>query len=199
MFSNPLMIILHPASQWQHFANRSEKEFKAIIPYLLLMAAIPSTAWYYGTTETGWSVGDGEIVKLTHESATYISMLLYVAMVLSTCVIGYIVHWMAETYDAESSVMKGIGLTALTATPFFVLGISGFYPVLWFDLLLLIIGICWSVYLLYQGIPIAMKIPQDQGFLYASALVAAGTIIMVCLLVATTILWSNGFQPVFAD
>ena len=33
--------------------------------------------------------------------------------------------------------------------------------------------------------------------MYASALVAVGCVILILMLVATTILWSNGFQPVF--
>ncbi len=199
MFSNPLMIIFNPLPEWRRFSERSESEFKAIIPYLLIMASLPSIAWFYGTTEIGWRIGDGDLIKLTTESATRIAIALYVAMIICICSVGYAVHWMAETYNAQSSLMRGIGLTALTATPFFILGLSGFYPHFWADLILFIVGICWSVYLLYKGIPIAMKIPEDQGFMYASALVAVGCVILILMLVATTILWSNGFQPVFMD
>ena len=193
------MILVSPMSQWQRFSERTEGEFKAIIPYLLIMAIIPSAAWYYGTTEIGWHIGDGDNVKLTQESAFRIACALYVSMLISVSVIGYAVHWMAETYNATSSIARGIGLTALTTTPIFLLGLTGLYPLFWVDLVLFIVGISWSTYLLYKGIPVAMKIPADQGFMYASALIAVGCVILICLLVATTMLWSNGFQPVFMD
>ncbi len=199
MFSNPLTIICNPDAEWQRFSDRTENEFKAILPYLLLMAIIPSASWFYGTTEIGWRIGDGDNVKLTSDSALRIAAALYVAILVSISAIGYAVHWMAETYNAQSSIARGIGLATLTATPLFVLGFSGLYPHFWLDLVLFIVGISWTTFLLYRGIPIAMKIPEDQGFMYASALASVGCIILISLLVATTILWSNGFQPVFID
>lgn len=199
MFSNPITIMTNPNNEWKKFAARSEGEFKAIIPYLLLMAAIPSASWFYGTTQVGWHIGDGDNVRLTTESALRIAAALYVAILIGVSAIGYSIHWMAETYNAKSSIARGIGLTTLTSTPMFILGLTGIYPLFWVDLILFIVGISWTAFLLYRGIPIAMNIPKDQGFLYSSALASVGCVILICFLVITTILWSNGFQPVFID
>ncbi|MCK5880312.1 MAG: DUF1282 family protein [Sinobacterium sp.] len=199
MFSNPINIILNPTSEWQRFSERSEREFKAIIPYLLIMAIIPSASWFYGTTQVGWHVGDGDNVKLTQKSAFGMAVALYIAILIGISAVGYAIHWMAGTYNAKSSVARGIGLATLTATPFLLLGFTGLYPLLYLDLILFIVGISWTAYLLYHGIPIAMKIPDGQSFLYSSALAAVGGMLLICLLGATTILWSYGFQPVFID
>lgn len=199
MLTNPLQLLLSPTRYWQVFAQAPETRFKSFIPYLLIMAIIPSVAWFYGTTVIGWQIGDGDLIKLTADSALRIAVVFYVALVLSIMAIGYAIHWMAVTYGSKTTALKGIALASLTATPFFVLGVTGFYPMFWLDLILGIVGISWSTWLLYKGIPAAMGIPEDQGFLYASAVVAVILVIFLVLLGATAVLWDTGFLPVFAD
>jgi hypothetical protein len=199
MLANPFSLLFNPEKHWFSFANKTDKEFSSVIVYLLVMALIPSACWYYGTTVIGWQVGDGDTIRLTEESAMQIAVVLYIAMIFCISALGYSVHWMAKTYGAESSILKGIALTSLTATPFFLFSVSGLYPIIWLDMILGIIASSWSVYLLYTGIPAAMHIPKDQGFLYSSALVAVALTIFIVLLTATAILWGYGIVPVFAD
>lgn len=56
-------------------------------------------------------------------------------------------------------------------------------------------GVSYSVYLLYTGVPILMKIPEEKGFIYASSVVTAGLVLLVALMTGSVILWSNGFGP----
>ncbi len=200
MLINPLTLIFNSQRQWQELSIASSAKLWSFVPYLLFMAIIPSLSWFYGTTRVGWIIGDGDLTKLTHQSAAYIAIAMYVAVVLCVCAIGYSVHWMAATYgSSDSSIIKGVALTSLTTTPFFILGLTGLYPVFWIDFLLGIIGVCWSTYLLYTGIPIVMKISQDRGFMFASALLSVALVIFLVLLGATAILWDMGIIPVFAD
>ena len=83
--------------------------------------------------------------------------------------------------------------------PLFIAGGVGFYPILWLDMLVGVFAVCWSTYLLYTGIPIVMGIPETRGFLFASAVVGVSLVILVCLLVATTLLWEWGAMPAFTD
>lgn len=200
MLINPLTLIFNSQRQWQELASAPSSKLWAFIPYLLFMALIPCVAWFYGTTEVGWTIGDGDLIRLTPESAAYIAIAMYIAILCCVSAIGYSVHWMAATYGgSNSSVIKGISLTALTTTPFFLLGLTGFYPMFWVDFVLGIVGVCWSTYLLYSSIPVVMNIPQDRGFLFASALTAVASVIFMVLLGATAILWDMGIIPVFAD
>ncbi len=144
-------------------------------------------------------VGSGEVVRLTEGSALQLVIALYLAMLVSLGIIGYFIHWMSETYGSESSIIKGMVVASYTATPLFLAGLSGFYPLFWFDLLLGIAALGWSVYLLYIGIPAVMRIPQERGFLYASAVVGICMVIFMALMGTTVILWDMGLTPVFTD
>jgi hypothetical protein len=104
MIVNPAGFLFSPHKQWQQVANLNTSQFSPSILYPMLMALLPSIAWYYGVAEVGWTVGDHEdITRLTRESALRLVVAFYFAMVLSIAAIGYAIHWMAETFGSESS------------------------------------------------------------------------------------------------
>ena len=200
MIQHTFGLLVRPSAQWRTVADLPESSFRTLILYPCFLAILPAVAWYYGTSRVGWTVGDqGETIKLTIESARQISILFYLAMLGSVAVIGYFVHWMSDTYGANSTLTKGIVIVGLTCTPLFIAGLVGFYPLLWIDLLIGVAAVSWSVYLLYLGIPIVMGIPEERGFLFSSAVVGVALVILICMMVGSVILWEYGAAPAFTD
>ena len=200
MIQHTFGLLTRPSAQWRTIADLPEDSFRTLLLYPCFLAILPAVAWYYGTSRVGWTVGDqGETIKLTVESARQITVLFYLAMLASVAVIGYFVHWMSDTYGANSSLTKGIVIVGLTSTPLFIAGLVGFYPVLWIDLLIGVAAVSWSVYLLYLGIPIVMGIPEERGFLFSSAVVGVALVILICMMVGSVILWEYGAAPAFTD
>ena len=200
MIQHTFGLLVRPSAQWRTVADLPESSFRTLILYPCFLAILPAVGWYYGTSRVGWTVGDqGETIKLTIESARQISILFYLAMLGSVAVIGYFVHWMSDTYGANSTLTKGIVIVGLTCTPLFIAGLVGFYPLLWIDLLIGVAAVSWSVYLLYLGIPIVMGIPEERGFLFSSAVVGVALVILICMMVGSVILWEYGAAPAFTD
>jgi Yip1 domain len=200
MIQHAFGLLVRPSAQWQTIADLPPSSFRTLLLYPCLLAILPAVAWYYGTSQVGWTVGDhGDTIKLTVASARQISILFYLGMVGCVAVIGYFIHWMSDTYGADSSLTKGIVITGLTSTPLFIAGLVGFYPLLWVDLLIGVAAVSWSVYLLYLGIPIVMKIPEERGFLFSSAVVGVALVMLICLMVGSVILWEYGAAPAFTD
>jgi Yip1-like protein len=54
---------------------------------------------------------------------------------------------------------------------------------------------CYSVYLLYSGVPIMMNIPEEKGFIYASSVVTCGLVLLVSIMAFSAIMWSLGLGP----
>ena len=72
--------------------------------------------------------------------------------------LGWLVHWMAATYAAaRSTLAHGIAIVTYTATPFFIAGVLGLHPALWFDITVGVVIACRCLYLLYVGVPIVMQ------------------------------------------
>jgi len=88
-------------------------------------------------------------------------------------------------------------LSAYTATPLFIVAVFAVYPVLWVLMLAALAAIAHAVYLLYQGIPIMMHIPKEQGFLYASSVLTASLVVLVASVAGMIILISTGLSFTF--
>lgn len=192
-------ILTHPDKEWEAIRSDKESTSKLYIGHVLFLALIPALAAYYGTTEVGWRVGDGELVKLTQASAAQLCVLFYVAMLTGIYIIGKFIDFFAATYGVGEHEHKGVALAAYTATPLFLLGIIAVYPVLWVNMMVGVIAVCWSVYLLYEGLPILMKIPEERGFMFASSVLTVGLVMLVGLLAISVVVWSVGFGPVFVS
>ncbi len=200
MLQHSLGIMTKPAAEWNRLAELSENSRSLMLLYPMVWAILPAVAWYYGTTQVGWTVGsDGDVIKLTADSAKLISFLFYAGMISCVAAIGYFIHWMSETYGADSSLTKGILIASICSTPMFLAGAVGFYPILWLDMLVGVFALSWSTYLLFTGIPVVMRIPETRGFLFASAVVGVSLVILICLMVATVMLWEWGATPSFTD
>lgn len=192
-------ILFDPRSEWDRIREQSGSVIGHYIKYVIIIGLLPPVAWYFGSTEVGWTLGQREI-RLTPESALEIMVLFYISILVGIGVLGYMVHWMSETYEAHTSTLdKGVAVAAYTCTPLFVISAIGFYPILWLDILLGCSAAAYTVYLLYIGVPIVMQIPKERGFLFASAMVAVGLVMCAALLAATVILWSLGAMPVFVE
>lgn len=199
MIQHTFGLLVQPSAQWQRIAQLPENSFRTLLLYPWFLAILPAVAWYFGTTHVGWTVADGDPQYLTQQSARTLCILFYLTQIICLSVIGYFIHWMAETYGAESSITKGIIIASLAATPMFIAGLSGFYPILWLDMLIGIFSVCWAVYLIYLGIPIVMGIPEERGFLFSSAVMGVALVILICLMAGAVILWDFGAAPAFTD
>lgn len=192
-------LFAHPEEEWKTIHKERCSIGRCYCTHVLLLAAIPPLAGFIGTTQIGWSFREGEVVKLTLSSAATIAVLYYITVLVAVFTIGKLIHWMGQTYGAEQDLPQSIGLAAYTATPLFLIGIMGLYPVLWLNFLLGLPALAYTVYLLYTGVPIMMGVSKDRGFLFSTAVLAVGLVALVAVLAATVALWSMGIGPVFTS
>ncbi len=193
-FINAVRLLFTPVRGWRAIADAEHSLPAVLLWQTVPMALIPAVCWYYGVTRMGWQVA-GETMRLTADSALPLCILFYLAMIAGVLFMGFMVRWMSTVYGKESSFATGVGLISFTATPFFVSGFMGLYPLLWLDITLGVAVACYCIFLLYRGVGPMMKVPPDRGFLYASALFAVALVAFVGLLTATALLWEFGPAP----
>jgi hypothetical protein len=192
-------ILTHPDREWESIRTHHESTSKLYLGHILAFALIPTVSAYFGASEVGWRIGDGEVVKLTQSSAAQLCVLFYAAMISGIFILGKFIDFFALTYGVDESEHNGVLLAAYTATPLFIVGATALYPDLWMNMIAGVIAVCWSVYLLYEGLPILMKIPEDRGFIFASSVLTVGLCMLVGLLAISVIIWSVGFGPVYTS
>ncbi len=184
-------LMAQPKDEWKSIRDERCTIGKCYCSHVLLLAAVPAIAYFIGTSQVGWVIG-AKSVRLSTESAVQIAGLTYLTMLVGVFAMGKAIHWMSQTYGATQNLPQSIALAAYTATPLFLTGIMLIYPILWLNLLIGLMALAYTIYLLYIGVPIMMKISQERGFLFASAVVGVGLVMLVGVLAATVVLWDMG-------
>lgn len=199
MFSHLIGILFNPSEQWKSIRDVDCTIGKCFCSYVFIMAAIAPICGYIGTTQFGWEIGAREAVKLSHDSALIIAIAYYLVMLVGVFSMGAMIYWMAKTYGSHQTLSRCVRLAAFTATPLFLVGFVELFPILWLNFVIGLPALAYSVKLLYTGVPIMMEIDDNRGFLFSSSILAVGMVALVVMLVATAILWFNGFAPQFVD
>ena len=195
MFLQHMMgVLYHPKKEWRSIKSEHYSTMHIFLAQISILAAIPAVSLFIGTTQVGWSLTGSDYVRLAVGSALPAEVAFYVAMWVAVGIIAYSVHWMEKTYGGSVSFDECLVLTTFTATPLFVAGLAGLYPMLWFNVSVGLIALCYSVYLLYSGVPEIMQIPEERAFFFATSILTVGLVVLVGLLAATVILWGT-FVP----
>lgn len=194
-----LQLLVQPRTAWAAIRESEPGTLSVFLGHTLLYALIPPVCGYLGTTRTGWSLGLDRPVRLSEESALQMALLYYPALLVATLSVAWAIHWMANTYGAQRSFSRALALASLTATPLFLVGFMQLLPELWLNLLAGLPALAWTVAIFYNGVPILLEIPEERGFLFASAVLAFGLVTLVALIIVTVLLWGHGLAPTFVS
>lgn len=203
MLQHTLGIFTNPSREWQRIRSEKESFLQVYLRHVPLLALIPCLAGYFGVTQVGWTVGDGELVRLTAESALVMVVSAYIAQLVAVYVFGEYIKWMSRTFGAEHEASRrhyeGTALAVYSAIPIMLAGIVLVYPQVWLVVGVYLLAACYSIYLIYKGIPILMDIPMERSFIYTSSVLTVALVLAVVVLITTVIAWSSGAGPVYTS
>jgi|SRR5210317_1761063 len=190
MFLQHLMgVLYHPKKEWRAIESEHYTATHIFLAQISILALIPAVSLFIGTTQIGWSISGGEYVKLSVASALPAAIAFYFAMWVGVGFIAWSIHWMEKTYGGKVGIDECVALTVFTATPLFLAGLSGLYPVLWFNVAVGLAAVCYSVYLLYSGVPEIMHIPEDRAFFFSTSILTVGLCVLVGMIATSVIVW----------
>lgn len=182
----------HPKEEWNNI-ERCHESFIYSVMHILTIALIPAICCYYASAHIGWIIGVGDPIKVSTTQAQLIAISLYATIVLGVFILAILIQWMAKTFDAKPHFVQALELAAYASTPLLMVGISALFPLLWFVAIAGITATFYSIYLLYSGVPIIMKIPVEKGFIYSSSVVTCGLVLLVGLMAFSAVMLSVGF------
>ena len=188
-------IYAHPKEEW-HVIERRHESFRFSLSHILIISLIPALMAYFSSVYFGWSIGVGDRIHLSQREGLILSAGLYFGLAGGVFALAYMIQWMSKTFDSNPTYTQALEISAYAATPLFMVALAGFYPELWFIMIVGLAGLAYSVYLLYTGVPIVMHIPEEEGFVYASSVVTVGLIFLVVTMVGSVIVGSWLFHPI---
>jgi hypothetical protein len=106
------------------------------------------------------------------------AIVIYLAMFAIVYLVALIVDALAPTFGGRKNFDSALKVTAYSFTPVWIIGILQLIPALGsLTLLLLFLAALYTIYLLWMGLPVLMKAPQDKLLPYTAAVAVSALII----------------------
>ncbi|MBN2412276.1 YIP1 family protein [candidate division KSB1 bacterium] len=146
-------ILLSPAETWEKIRVENLNRKGILQQYLLYIVAIPAIALFVGLVIVG---------RYGHTAGFFTGLikaaLFYILNILSVWVGAYAINQLAPSFGCEKNEDSAFQLVTYSLTAYFVIGVLFIIPVLE---PFIILGF-YGVYLLYKGLPVMMKCPEDK-------------------------------------
>jgi len=170
-------IILTPKSEWPVIDREPGDVVYIFTNYVAILAAIPAICGFIGLSIVGMSVPGLGSVRMPVVSGLLNAVVSYLLTFVSVYVVALIVDALASTFSGRKNFESALKVTAYSYTPFWICGIFLLIPGLRF---LTILGL-YGFYLLWLGLPLLMKSPQDKSLAYTAAVVIVAVVIGVVI------------------
>jgi len=170
-------IILTPKSEWPVIDREPGDVVYIFTNYVAILAAIPAICGFIGLSIVGMSVPGLGSVRMPVVSGLLNAIVSYLFTFVSVYLVALIVDALASTFSGRKNFESALKVTAYSYTPFWICGIFLLIPGLRF---LTILGL-YGFYLLWLGLPLLMKSPQDKSLAYTAAVVIVAVVIGVVI------------------
>ena len=162
-------ILLSPKTEWPVIEQEQTDVKTLYLSYIMILAAIPAIAGVIATMMIGGMVGaiggrPGLGAGMSGGFAIAHALVSYIITLVVVFVVALIVDALAPTFGGTKSQINALKLVAYSATAGWVASIATVIPILGW--IVAIIGSLYGIYLLYLGLPVLMKCPEDKAVIY---------------------------------
>jgi hypothetical protein len=161
-----------------------------LVLHTAALSLIPTIFGYAATVHFGWDIGVGDPYMLPASIAIYIAIAAFISFNVGVYAMGFAIYWLAQSFDVKPDPLHCIELAILTSAPLFLTGFMALYPVLYIDVMVGMLALAASIYLLYVGVPIYMRVPKETGFIYSTWIASLGLIMLVVFMGLSVFIFS---------
>jgi hypothetical protein len=168
-------ILLKPKDTWRTIAQEQSDVASIYSGYLVFLAAIPAIAGFIGFSLVGMNVM-GMSIRMPMGMGLANMVVSYVLSLVMVFVLALIVDALAPSFGGSKNQVNALKVVAYSFTAAFVGGIFSLLPSL---AILGVLASLYSIYLLYTGLPVVMKCPEDKSLGYTAVVVVCGIVAAV--------------------
>lgn len=160
-------ILLQPKTEWLKIDGEFATTKSLFTRYAMILAAIGPVCSLLG----------GQLMpimgmKLSIVGAIVVALVSYGMSLLGVFLLGLIINALAPNFGGTANKVQAMKLAVYSWTAAWLAGVFGLIPMLG---ILAILGL-YSFYLLFVGLPILMKVPEDKKVGYFIVTVIAGVV-----------------------
>lgn len=174
-------ILLRPTETWQVIDGEPATIGGLYRSWVIPLAAIPPVCAFIGLLVFG--VGAFGITVRPSPVWLLMQMLVSYGLALAMCyVMALVIDGLAPTFGGTKDRTQAFKVAAYASTAAWVAGVFSLLPAL---ALLGLLGAIWSLVLLYKGLPILMKTPEEKSTPYTAAVIVVAIVISLVVGVVT--------------
>ena len=170
-------ILLKPAETWPVIDGEPATVASIYKDWLVVMCAIPVVCAFIGFSLIGFSMfGYGGRIPVLWGLERMVTH--YLVSLVGAFVLALLVDALAPTFGGTKNQLSALKVVAYGSTAAFLGGLFSLLPSLSF---LGLIAACYSIYLVYLGLPVLMKCPQDKAAAYTAVVIVIGFVAAIVL------------------
>ncbi|HRK64768.1 MAG TPA: Yip1 family protein [Terricaulis sp.] len=172
-------LLKSPKSEWEQIRAEQTTIPAILIGYVAPLAAIQPICDIIGKLIFGQLASDSAMGLAALPQALVGGVIFWVVSVAIVGLLGVIVNAAAPHFDADGDDLGAQKIAAYSMTPFYLSGVLLLWPPLgWLG----VVGLAAAVYVMYCGLPILMKAPEDRALGYAATVTIAAMVAGIILL-----------------
>lgn len=170
-------ILLTPKPEWMVIKSEPHTVAGLYTQYVMILAAIPAVASFIGLSIVGYS-GFGAAYRVPIGAGVANMVLSYVLALGGVYLMALIIDALAPSFSGEKNFMQALKVSAFFPTAAWVAGIFSIIPAL---AILALLGMLYSLWLLYTGLSPLMGVPEDKSVAFTVVVVIVAIVVMVVI------------------
>lgn len=159
-------LLREPKKEWVQVRDEITTIPNILIGYAAPLAAIPVVCDWIGSAlfhPAGFDFGGALVRGLT----------TWVVSVALVGFLGVLINAISPNFDGDRDDLAAQKVAAYSLTPAFLSGVFSLWPPLWW---LSLFALAAMVFLIYRGLPILMKAPEERAMAYTATVTIAALV-----------------------
>jgi Yip1 domain len=167
-------ILLQPKTEWPVIAGEQATTGSLYTGYIIPLAAIGPIASIIGWSVFGFSVPFVGSIRYPIGISVRNGIVIYALSLVGVFVLALIIDALAPTFGGQKNQIQALKTSAYSYTAAWVAGIFNLIPSL---ALLGLLAALYSCYLLFLGLPVLMKAPEDKAVGYTAVVIIVAIVL----------------------
>ncbi len=181
-------ILVAPQREWPIIAAEPSSAAALYTGYIAPLAVIAPIATFIGLSIIGISMPLIGTYRISPVSGLLQAVLTFVFALAGVYILALIINALAPKFGGEKDAIAALKVAGYASTPAFIAGILLVFPML---AILQFLAALYSLYLLYVGLPVLMKSPQQKTLAYTGAAIACAIVLGIVVGVIMSVLHAS--------
>ena len=169
-------MLFQPGREWEAINGEFTKAPAIFLGYVIPVSAVTPVAYLLGAVLFGEQGTLFGTVETTLGTAVQDAVAHYVLGLAGVFALGVALELLAPSFSGQGNRVQGLKVAAYASTPAWVMGALNVIPRLAPFALL---GVLWTLYLVFAGSPSLMKIPEEKATPFGAVAAVAAAVVAV--------------------